>query len=230
MEQPLSFTEHLEELRVRLIRSIVAVIIASCITYAFIEAILAVLIRPIGELIFIAPQEAFVTYLKIALFGGIFLASPVVIYQIWRFIGIGLRVHERRYAMLFGPVSFLLFVIGAVFGYAIIVPVGLHFLLGFATESIKPMITLSQYISFVGVLTLVFGCVYQLPLAMVFVTRVGLISPQILSARRREVIVAIFIVAALLTPPDVITQLLLAIPLLALFELGILFSKLFAKK
>ena len=225
-----SLSEHLEELRSRLIKSIIFVIIISGSLYNFVNPILASLVKPVGKLVFIAPQEAFITNVKIALFGGLFLSSPVIIYQVWKFISVGLVPAERKYSLLFGPLSFIFFIGGASFGYFLIVPLGVKFLLGFATEYVAPMITISKYVSFVAALTFSFGVVFQLPLIILFLTKIGLLTPQFLSEKRKHAIVLVFIAAALLTPPDVVTQCLMALPLILLYELGVLFSKFSSKK
>jgi sec-independent protein translocase protein TatC len=225
MDKKLTLVEHLEELRSRLIKSVIFVVVGSVFVYNYINKILVALTRPVGRLVFISPSEAFVTNIKIAFFGGLFLASPFLIYQLWRFVGVGLNPRERKYTLLFGPLSFIFFVLGSVFGYFVIVPLGMNFLLSFSSDLITPMITISRYISFIGTLTLTFGVVFQLPLVVLFLTKIGVVTPNFLSARRKHAIVLIFILAATLTPPDVITQCLMALPLLLLYELGIIFSK-----
>lgn len=225
-DKRLTFIKHLEELRLRIIKSIAFVVICSVFIYARIDEILLFLARPIGKLVFIAPQEAFVANLSIAFFGGLFFASPFVVYQVWQFISLGLREGERKYVLIFGCFSFVLFIVGCLFGYFIIIPIGIKFLMGSAPDFITPMITISNYISFLGILTFLFGLVFQLPLAIVFLARIGVVNPSSLSAKRKEVIVIIFIVAAILTPPDVFTQVFMAVPLIILYELGILLSRL----
>lgn len=229
-EKRLTLSEHLEELRGRIIKSVIFLIIASSIFYNFVNIVLPHLIKPVGKLVFIAPQEAFISNIKIAFFGGLFLSSPFVLYEIWQFISEGLKSNERKYVAIFAPFSFILFVLGAGFGYFLIVPIGIKFLLGFATDILTPMITISRYISFVGMLTFAFGLIFQLPLACSFLTKIGIVTPLFLSSKRRHAIVLMFIAAATLTPPDVITQCLMALPLLVLYEIGIVFSKLAYKK
>ena len=204
-DQPLVLAAHLEELRSRLLKIIIFLILASCLTYGFVDRIYESLIKPVGSLVFIAPQEAFVTRIKVALFTGAFLSLPFITYQIWKFISVGLKTKERKYILIFAPLSFLFFVLGAVFGYLVIVPIGIKFLLGFASDKVVPMITVSKYISFVIMLTLAFGIVFELPLGSLFLTKLGIVTPTFLSRKRRYAIVFIFILAAVLTPPDVIT-------------------------
>lgn len=229
-DKPLALTQHLKELRTRIIKSIFFTIFFSLVVYHYKHYILPFLTKPVGKLIFIAPQEAFITQIKIALFGGLFLASPFVLYQIWRFISVALKPKEKRYALIFGIISFLFFILGSIFGFFVIIPIGIKFLLGFATDLVTPNITISRYISFVGGLTLIFGIIFELPLILMFLTKVGIVTPEFLSKKRRESTVLIIIAAAIFTPPDIITQVLMAIPLILLYELGIFFSKLGYKK
>lgn len=226
----LSLVEHLEELRNRIIRSVIYIIVGICVAYAFVNSILPILVKPVGKLVFIAPQEAFVARIKIAFFGGLFLSSPLILCQIWQFVSGGLSQHERKYIRIFGPLSFVFFIIGVCFCYFIIAPISMKFLLGFATDFMTPMITVSKYISFVGTLTLTFGLVFELPLITLFLTKIGVITPRFLCRKRKQAIVVMFLLSAILTPPDIITQCLMAIPLLFLYELGIIFSKVAYKK
>ena len=224
-DKKLTLVDHIEELRSRIIKSIIFIITCSVFVYNFIDEFLPILAKPVGKLVFIAPQEAFVTNIQIAFIGGLFLSSPFVLYQLWRFIAVGLKSDEKKYVLIFGPLSFVFFLVGCAFGYFIIVPIGMRFLLSFSSDFITPMITISKYISFLGLLTLVFGLVFQLPLVILFLTKIGIVDSKFLSKRRREAIVIIFIAASILTPPDVITQVLMALPLIVLYELGVIFSK-----
>ncbi|MDD5006087.1 MAG: twin-arginine translocase subunit TatC [Candidatus Omnitrophica bacterium] len=226
-DKKLTLIQHLEELRSRIIKSIIFITAAFFIAYGYVDKLLPVLIKPIGKLVFTSPSEAFVANIKIAFWLGLFLSSPFLLYQIWQFISGGLKDNEKKYALILGFFSFVLFVTGCAFGYLIIIPIGMKFLLGFATDLVTPMITISNYISFLGVITFIFGLVFQLPLVVIFLVKLGIVKPKLLSRKRREVIVIIFIVAAVLTPPDVITQLLMAIPLVVLYELSILLSRIF---
>ena len=220
-----TFLQHVEELRKRLIKSFVLLIIVCFVTFKLTPFILPFLIRPIGEVVFISPAEAFLSHITVAVFGGLFLSSPFILYQVWSFVSSGLRKKERRRAFAFGLLSFMLFICGCLFGYFIILPVGLQFLLAFSADYMRPMIAISRYLYFAGSLSLIFGLVLQLPLVLLFLTKIGLVSPYELTEKRKEAIVLIFILAAFFTPPDVITQLLLALPLLVLYEIGILCSK-----
>lgn len=223
----LTFVEHLEELRSGIIKSLVFIILASIAVYTFRDTIFSHLVRPIGlTLVFIAPQEAFVTNIKIALFGGLYFASPFVIYQICDFISQGLGKKEKSPALLLAVLSFLFFILGSALGYFVIVPIGIRFLMSFGTPYVIPMISIGSYVSFVMLLTLVFGLAFQLPLAVLLLSKIGVVTPQSLSRSRKYAILVIFIAAAIFTPPDIVTQCLLAAPLLLLYEAGILLSKL----
>lgn len=225
-----TIVEHLNELRNHIGKSLIFLLVCSAIIYSSIDKILLFLSKPVGKLVFIAPQEAFTTNIKITFFVGLLFSSPFILYQIWKFVSLGLLPEERKYIRIFGPLSFLLFVIGFTFGYLIIVPIGMKFLLGFASEILAPMITISKYISFVFNLSFAFSLVFQLPIVILFLTKIGIVTPAVLKKRRKEAIVLVFIAAAIMTPPDVVTQVLMAVPLILLYELGILFSRLAYKK
>ena len=229
-EKRLTFFQHLEELRSRIIKSLIFVIVVSCILFNLTDKILLNIVRPVGSLIFIEPAEAFIANIKIAFWGGLFLSSPFILYQIWQFLLSGLNTNERRYVFIFGPLSFIFFMLGAGFGYFIIVPIGIKFLLSFSTDFIVPAISLGRYVSFVGVLTFAFGAIFEIPLVILFLARLGIVTPAFLSTKRRHAVVIIFILAAILTPPDVITQCLMAGPLMILYELSVFFSKLACKR
>lgn len=229
-EKSLSLVGHLEELRSRLIKTVVFVLVCFFGAYAFVDALLPVLIAPVGRLVFIAPQEAFVARIKIAFFVGLFIASPFILYQAWQFVSGGLNEREQKYIRIFGPLSFVFFVLGVCFCYFIITPISVKFLLGFSCELMEPMITVSKYISFVGTLTLMFGVVFELPLVTLFLTKIGVVTPTFLMEKRKQAIVIMFVLSAVLTPPDVITQCFMAVPLFLLYELGIIFSKAAYKK
>lgn len=229
-DEPLTLVEHLEELRWRLIKCIIFFIVGTGFCFSLLDKILYFVTKPAKQLIFISPTEALFSRLKLAFFLGIIISSPFILFQVWRFIWVGLKKSERRYVLFFGPSSFLLFFLGCAFGYLVVFPLAIKFFLGFATEQIKPMLSLSRYLSFLTTLTLSFGVVFQLPLILSFLTRLGLATPYFFKSKRKEAVVLIFIVSALITPPDVITQIIMALPLIILYEAGIIFSKIAYKK
>lgn len=236
-EAKMSFTSHLEELRSRLIKCLIAVGAGFVGSYFFKEKFFQVLVHPLlkameekGNLIFTGVPEPFFVYLKVALVAGIFFSAPVILYEIWAFVAPGLYSHERRYVVPFVFFSSILFLLGTSFGYYIVCPYGFRFLLGFASENIQPMLAIKEYFSFSTKLLLAFGFVFELPLFIVFLSKAGIVTPKGLSRQRKYAILVIFAVAAILTPPDVATQIMMAGPLIALFEVGIILAKIFGKK
>lgn len=222
----LHILEHLEELRSRLIKCAVVIVVSACAAYHYSGQILAYLAKPAGQLVFTSPTEGFLAYFKVAIWGGLFIASPFIIFQLWRFISAGLKPSEKRKVYLYMPFSMLLFLIGASFGFVIIVRFGIKFLLSFGTDFMVPMITISKYFSFVSSMCIAFGVVFQLPIVMLFLTKIGLARPSFLSGKRRHAIVFILIAAGILTPtPDPFNQLCMALPLYMLYEVGIILSK-----
>ncbi|MDX8391555.1 MAG: twin-arginine translocase subunit TatC [Mariprofundaceae bacterium] len=181
---------------------------------------------PVGTpMVFLGAQDVFFTYLKIALLGSLFLTSPVTFYQMWAFIAPGLYRHERR--LFLGAVigSVFLFIAGGAFAYFIVFPLVFQFFLGFATENIHAMPAVREYLSLFMKLLFAFGLSFEIPIILILITRLGLTTPQRLAGQRRYVIIWAFIAAAILTPPDIISQLLLAFPILILFEIGLLLAK-----
>lgn len=229
-ENKQTLVEHLNELRGRILKCILSLAVCTVIVYTFIDKLMGFLTKPVGKLVFIAPQEAFIANIKAAFFGGLLLGSPIIIYQIWKFVSDGLLSNEKKYTLIYGPVSFVFFIIGICFGYFIIVPIGVNFLLGFATNVLVPMITISNYLSFVTTLSIAFGAIFETPIIILFLTKLGVVTPAFLLKKRKHAIVIIFILSAIITPPDVITQVLMAIPLILLYELGIIFAKVASKK
>lgn len=218
----MTIIEHLEELRRRLLFAVLAFAAGIAVSFLFVEPILALLIRPIGRVVFLAPTEAFFVRLKVAALAGAFLSLPVVLYQVWRFIGVGLTSTERRYALSLLPFSLLLFAGGAAFAFFAILPVGVKFLLGYQTEQLTPMISVGAYLSFATAFVLAFGLVFQLPLVILFLARLGIVTPASLAAGRKYALLGIVILSAVLTPGgDVVSQSLMALPTYLLYELSI---------
>jgi len=234
-KQPL--TSHLQELRKRLIISFIAVGAGFILCYAFSENLFAILSQPLlkmmpsgGTLIFTSVAEAFFTYMKVAFIAGIILASPFVLFQVWAFVAPGLYRHEKRYVIPFVAAGSFFFVLGILFAYYVAIPVGFKFLLGYATDFIKPMPSMKEYLSFSIKFLLAFGLVFEFPVVLVLLARIGVIDAKTMARHRKYAILLIFIFAAVMTPPDIISQLLMAIPLIGLYELSILLSKIFGKK
>jgi sec-independent protein translocase protein TatC len=236
-DSKMPFTQHLEELRRRLIICFIAVGVGFLISYFFAKQIFEIIMRPLikvlppGEkLIFTALPEAFITYLKVALLAGIGLASPVIIYQFWRFLAPGLYTRERKALLPIVLFSTVFFLGGALFGYFVVFPFGFKFFIGFASDSIRALPSIREYLKFATKLLFAFGLIFELPLFAFFLARLGLIRVETLKKQRKYAILIIFIVAAILTPPDVVTQLMMAGPLLLLYELSVWIVKVFGRK
>jgi len=164
--------------------------------------------------------------LKVSLVVGMLLALPVIAYEIWMFVSSGLYEHERRLVAVFGPASFALFFVGVAVAYFGVLPIGVAFLIKEGNAiGLKPILTVNEYAPFVMWLLLGFGLIFQTPLVILFLTRIGLVNPQMLGRSRRYAILAVFIIAAVLTPPDVFTQIAMATPMIALYELSIFLSR-----
>ncbi len=236
-EDKAPFTAHLEELRSRLIVSFVAVGVGFFVAYFFKEKLFELLMKPLtdvmGEgdkLIFTNLPEAFFVYLKTAFLAGIMAASPVILYEFWKFVAPGLYKKERVVIL---PVVFLcsfFFIGGSLFGYFIVFPYGFKFFLGFATEFIRPLPSMREYFSFASKLLIAFGVVFELPLIITLLSRLGLISVEFLKKNRKYALLLFFVGAAILTPPDVITQIMMAVPLMFLYEISIIGARIFARK
>ncbi|MDK2920778.1 MAG: sec-independent protein translocase protein TatC [Desulfonauticus sp.] len=233
----MTFTEHLEELRQRLVRCIIAIVVGFLGSYAFSKEVFNLLMQPLvrvlppnSTLIFTSLPEAFFTYLKVSLVTGIFAVSPYIFYQLWQFIAPGLYENERKYLLPIAFFSGIFFIIGALFGYFIVFPFGFQFFMGFATELIRPMPTLREYFSFCVKLLFAFGLIFELPLFIFFLARLGMVTSSGLRKKRKYAILIAFVVSAILTPPDVVTQTLMAGPLIILYELGVWIAYFFGKK
>ena len=231
------FLSHLEELRRRLIYSAIAVGAGFVLCYLFSEDLFRILVSPLKELlpgedrlIFTNLPEMFFTYIKTAFIAGILLASPVIFYQMWMFIAPGLYQNEKRFVIPFVFSSTILFVAGALFGYFVVFPFGFKFFLGYANEYIQALPTVKEYFSFASKLLLAFGVVFELPVVIYFLSRMGIVSVDFLRRNRKYAILLTFAVGAILTPPDVVTQCMMAVPLILLYELGILVAVIGAKK
>lgn len=212
-----------------MIISSIAIGVGFIVSYAFSQEIFDWLARPLyrllppgDELIFTSYPQAFFLYLKVSFFAGAVEASPVVLYQLWSFVAPGLYAHEKKAAIPFILVSSLFFACGLLFAYFIIFPMAFKFFLSYNSDYITAVPTISEYFSFVIRLLLAFGLVFEFPVVMYLLARIGVVNALFLKRNRKFAVLGSFIVGALLTPPDVVSQLLMAGPLILLYELSIL--------
>ena len=241
-----SFVEHLTELRSRLVKSIIYLFIFFIICYFFAENIYSFLVAPYAEavknddvsrrMIFTALHETFITYLKVAFFASLFASSPILLTQLWKFLAPGLYKNEKKALLPYLIATPTLFLLGAMLVYYLVMPLAIKFFLTFETSAqvtslpIQLEAKVNEYLSLIMRLIFAFGISFQLPVLLSLLARVGFIDSRYLKERRKYVIVIIFAVAAILTPPDPITQIGLGIPLLILYELSILSVKIIEKK
>ena len=231
------FLSHLEELRKRLVICAIGVGAGFVIAYIFSERLFQLLVAPLkavmpegDQLIFTNLPEMFFAYIKVAFIAGIMAAAPLIFYQLWMFIAPGLYQKEKKMAIPFVISSTILFVGGALFGYFVVFPFGFKFFIGFSNEYVKALPSVKQYFSFSMKLLFAFGAVFELPVIIFFLSKMGIVTPQFLSQKRKYAILLTFALAAILTPPDVITQCMMAGPLIVLYEIGIMVSRIAQKK
>ncbi|MEO8632918.1 MAG: twin-arginine translocase subunit TatC [Chloroflexota bacterium] len=228
-DKELSLTQHLGEFRDRLMVASISVIITTAISFVFTTEIIKLLILPAGEglrLASFSPTENFTTYMRVALFTGIALAMPVLLYEIYAYIDPALHPHERRFAITLGPFILLLFAAGMSFCYFLVLPSALKFLLGFASDVFDNQLRASEYIGFVTTFILGMGIVFEMPVLIYALIRVGAVSRSWLAKQRRYFFLISFVVAAVVTPtPDPFNQSIVAIPIYLLFELGLFLGR-----
>ena len=236
---------HLIELRTRLIHSFIFLIIAFCVCYYFSEQIYSYLVKPYSDaileskldrrLIFTALHEAFLTYLKVSFFAAFFLTSPIFLIQIWKFIAPGLYQNEKKTLLPYLIATPILFLTGGLIVYYFIMPLAIKFFLSFESSGTLTTIPIeleakvNEYLSLIMRLIFAFGISFQLPVVLSLLARIGFVNSSYLKEKRKYVVVIIFAVAALLTPPDPITQIGLALPLLLLYEISIMTVKIIEK-
>jgi sec-independent protein translocase protein TatC len=251
----MSLTAHLEDLRKRIIISVAAVLAAFVVAFNYSEEIFGILMFPLRnsldfsiselyvrfvpvdklkttKLVFLAPTEAFWMNMKVALVAALVFSLPVIFLQLWTFISPGLQPTEKKYVIPFVIVSTGLFMVGASFCFIIVLPFALSFLLNYKVgDFLMPMLSVGQYVDFCLKFILAFGAIFELPIVLIFLTKIGLVTPETLKRNRRLAIVLAFVAGAILTPtPDPFNQTLMAIPIIMLYEVGIQLSVFFAKR
>lgn len=251
-EDRVPFTLHLEELRKRLIVSFATVVGAFFVCFNYSEFLYRWLVKPMREnivlsfkepyvsfvprekvydLVFVAPAEAFWMHMKVALIAAIVLAIPILFWQLWAFLSPGLHKKEKRMAVPFVGITTVLFFIGTSFCFIVVLPFAMNFLLNFRTESLTPMISVERYVDFCLKFILAFGAIFELPVVLVFLTRMGIVSTDVLAKNRKYAVLMAFVIAAILTPtPDAFNQTLMAVPIIVLYEVGIWSSRILGRK
>ncbi len=252
MKKEFALLDHLEALRWALVRSIIVLVIAASASYAFGERIIRFiaspalppfilnlphgeklaqfLVFPVGQLYFFTPQEAFWVRLKVAFVTGLILAAPYILGEAWAFVAPGLKRREKAWALPFLLFSIIMFYLGCALALWFAIPVGVRFLSSFGGEAMSPFFGASGYINFVIFMTIAFGLLFETPALMVALTGMGLLDPKAVAKKRSYVVILVFVVAAVVTPTvDFVTQIFLAVPLILLFELGLLLSRLVSR-
>lgn len=236
LENPRTLVEHLRELRNRLFVAVGVILVGFFATYIFKEQVFELMIAPLAaaqggqaQLIFTGVAELFFTYIKLSFLCGLFLGLPVILWEIWKFIAPGLYEKERSVIWPFLFATPFLFYTGGAFTYLGVMPVAIDFFFTFQTESIQALPAVRQYLDFFVKMVFAFGLAFQLPVVLILLAKVGVITAEMLASFRRYAVVCIFAAAALLTPPDPLSQCMLAVPLLVLYEISILGAKMMRK-
>ena len=252
-ELKMPFTSHLVDLRKRIIISLVFVVVGFAAAFNYSEDIFRFLTFPLRynislsitspfvqlieknvknnpSLIFLAPAEAFWMHMKVSIITGIVISLPVIFSQLWHFISPGLLHKEKKYVIPFVFITTTFFIVGAAYCFFLVLPFAMGFLLTYKTESMVPMLSVEKYVDFCLKFILAFGAIFELPIVIVFFTRMGFVSPKTLAKHRKYAILLAFVAAAILTPtPDVFNQTLMAVPIIVLYEIGILVSRIFVR-
>jgi sec-independent protein translocase protein TatC len=237
-DHKMSLTEHLIELRKRIFRILIALLIGFGACYYYKDLVFDITTKPLtkvlpknGYLIYTGLTEAFFVYMKLAFFASLIITSPFILYQIWKFISPGLLPKEKKYVVPFVLSSTLLFMGGVLFGYFIVLPPAFEFFVSFNNQYLQAMISFGDYLSLFVTFLLGFGLSFELPIFIFFLAKLGIVNAKMLSKQRRYAILIIFIVAAILTPsPDALSQILMAIPLMFLYEVSIFVARFAEKK
>lgn len=235
-EKEMSFLEHLEELRWRILKAVLSVLVGAILAAFYSDFLVEqVLLGPLLNVGLkpqvLQPYGIMLTYMQVVLVAGIILSMPVILYQLWQFVAPGLMPHERKYAWWIVFFTSFCFLAGIAFAYFILVPTALKFFSAFGTDIFELNIAINEYISFILSLILGAGLVFELPMVTYFLSKIGLLSPAFMRKYRRHAIVGILIISAVVTPtPDILTQTLLAAPMILLYEISIFISKIAQKK
>ena len=217
----MSLIDHLGELRGRIIVALVSMIIGTVVSYYYVDDIIQILIAPAGKLYYTKPTEAFFTYMKISIISGLIVSSPVWFYQIWAFIIPALSKGEKKVTFLIVPSAISLFIIGVLFSYYLVLPTAIEFFIGFGTDGLQPLFSIGQYIDFVVGFIIPFGITFELPLIIVALGALGILSSQRVRKFRKIFILLAFIVGGAISPtPDMLSQTMIAGPMVLLYEIS----------
>lgn len=216
----MSITAHLEELRSRIIKSLLSVVAGSGVAYFFLDEITKFLTAPVGKLYYMQPGEAFFTYLKIDIVAGFLIALPIIFFHVWQFFLPALTRSERAVLGILVPASVILFFMGLAFAFFLILPIALKFFMGFSTDDLQTMFSFQNYFDFVITFLLPFGFVFELPLVVIVLAQLEILTSEFLGKYRRIIFFLSFVIGAIITPPDVISQVSLAVPVIILYEAG----------
>ena len=224
--------DHLTELRKRVIIIALGILLGSGGSYYFIEDIVDLLTAPVKdlELIYLSPPDLFLAQLKIAVITGIVISAPLTLLQLWLFIKPGLKKHERKYGLFALFMGFVFFFLGVGFAFFIIVPMSITFFLGIGSEQVQPLFSFANYLSYAGSLILTFGIVFQLPMVIILLSQLNLVGSKTFRKYRKFFILGVALLSAVLTPPDIISQLLMSGPLILLYEFSILVARIIERK
>jgi sec-independent protein translocase protein TatC len=232
----MSFFDHLTELRTRIVWSLIPAGVGFGVALVFTDRIMEFLKKPLSQLksppVSLAPTEYIWTHMKVAMISGLFIAMPIILWNVWAFVAPGLHKHERKYAAPFVIVGSLLFIGGGAFALFVVIPYTVQFLVGFgADRGVLPMISIAAHIDFILKFTLGFALVFEMPVVITLLSMLGLVTPQFLSKNRKYAVLINFVIAAILTPtPDILNQSMMAGPLIILYEVGIICARVFGKK
>lgn len=230
-DEPRPFIHHLEDLRRRIIVVLLIILAFFMVSMYFVDDVLGFLGRMTGGFVFLSPTEALFSRLKIALLCGILTAIPLVLFEIWKFVGIALKPGEKKFVLILVPLSYVLFLGGAAVAWFAVIPYAVRFLLRFQSPYLTPAISIDKFIGFSAWLTIAFGSLFQLPLVVLALVQTGVLSPATLSRYRPHVVLGLAIASAFLTPgPDFVSQLALLIPSYLLFEGSLLAARLLKRK
>lgn len=223
-EQPLTFIEHLAELRRRLIILVVSVLAGTILSYQFVSQITELVMRPAEGLqfVYLSPPELFLVYVKLSIVSGIILTLPITLGQVWLFLRPGLHSREKLYMGIALVTGVFFFVIGVFFAYLVILPLTIQFFTGITFPGVEPMFSVASYVGFITSILLSFGIVFEMPIVVVLLTQLNLLTAAGLKRNRKFIYLAIIVMAAVLSPPDLISQVLLGAPMMLLFELSVL--------